>query len=106
MRVFYQFCGGPLSGTTMVRSEVELIAEGHTPDKSRERLAGQLVTRKELDNQPKVAGYLGPMWDGERYLLDGGMMVHKFQCVDMAKVVEIVGVIRYETQEVYNQFCS
>ena len=102
MRLFYQFWGGHLNGTTMVRSEVELLAEGHTPDRSSERLAGMLVARRELDNQPKVSGYLGPMWDGERYLLEGGMMVDKFDWHDLSKVVEIVGVIRYETQATYD----
>lgn len=106
MRYFYQFCGGPLSGQTFVRSEVEAIAEGHTPDRSYDRAMGMLVQRKELDKQPKVTGYLGPMWDGERYILDDGMMVYAFQKVDPQKIVEKVAVLRYETQEVYNQFCN
>jgi hypothetical protein len=46
------------------------------------------------------------MWDGERYLLEGGMMVHTFEKVDLGKVDEIVGIIRYETQEVYNMFAD
>lgn len=37
--------------------------------------------KKELQGQPKVRGFLGPMWDGT---LDGK------------------NVIRYETQEVYD----
>lgn len=37
--------------------------------------------KKELQGQPKVRGFLGPMWDG---ILDGK------------------NVIRYETQEVYD----
>lgn len=41
------------------------------------RNAGAFVPRAELDNQPTLPGYLGPMWDG-----DG---------------------LRYETQEIYNQ---
>jgi hypothetical protein len=102
MRLFYEFIGGALPNRFYVRSEVEEIAVGHTPDRSRERLAGMLVPRKELDNQPKVAGFVGPMWDGERYLLVDGLMVNTFEKVDLADVVEVVGVIRYETQEVYN----
>lgn len=31
---------------------------GHTPDNGR--------TRPELWNQPKLAGFNGPMWDGDR----------------------------------------
>lgn len=46
------------------------------PDYSDLRNRGELVPRAELDNQPKVDGYLGPMWDGD--------------------------MLRYESQEVYN----
>lgn len=102
MRLFYEFIGGALPNRFYVRSEVEEMAIGHTPDRSRERLAGMLVPRKELDNQPKVAGFVGPMWDGERYLLDDGRMVYTFENVNLASVVEVVGVIRYETQEAYD----
>lgn len=102
MRVFYEFVGGQLNKAVMVRSEVEELAEGYTPDRSMERLAGRLVPRKELDNQPKIPGYVGPMWDGERYLLKGGMMVYTFDNVDLEKVEEIVGIIRYESQEAYD----
>lgn len=102
MRLFYEFIGGALPRRFYVRSEVEEMAVWHTPDRSRERLAGMLVPRKELDNQPKVAGFIGPMWDGERYMLDSGMIVHTFEKVDLAHVVEIVGIIRYETQEAYD----
>ena len=98
MRLFYEFIGGALPRRFYVRSEVEEMAVGHTPDRSRERLAGMLVPRKELDNQPKVAGFIGPMC----YMLDSGMIVHTFEKVDLAHVVEIVGIIRYETQETYD----
>ena len=48
----------------------------YTDDLSLQRGRGELVHRKELDNQPIFEGYLSPMWDGDR--------------------------LRYETQEVYN----
>lgn len=102
MRVFYQFHGGELNKRTMVRSEVEEIACGHSLDNSSRRARGILCSREELDNQPKVKGYIGPMWDGERYILTNGEMVYKFEQVDPAAIVEVVGIIRYETQEVYN----
>ena len=102
MRLFYEFIGGAMPKRFYVRSEVEKMAIGHTPDLSRERLAGRLVRREELDNQPKVAGFVGPMWDGERYLLDDGRIVYAFEQVDLESVVEIVGIIRYETQEAYD----
>lgn len=102
MRLFYEFIGGAMPKRFMVRSEVEEIACGHTPDRSRERLAGRIVPRKELDNQPKVPGFLGPMWDGERYMLDDGRIVHTFEKVNLESVIEIVGIVRYETQEAYD----
>lgn len=102
MRLFYEFIGGALPNRFYVRSEVEEMAIGHTPDRSRERLAGRIVPRKELDNQPKVAGFVGPMWDGERYLLTDGRLVYTFEQVNLESVAEIVGIIRYETQEAYD----
>ena len=102
MRLFYEFIGGALPNRFYVRSEVEEMAIGHTPDRSRERLAGRIVPRKELDNQPKVAGFVGPMWDGERYLLTDGRLVYTFEKVNLESVAEIVGIIRYETQEAYD----
>ena len=47
-----------------------------SPNYTEQRQRGACVPRKELDNQPKVNGYLGPMWDGDK--------------------------LRYETQEVYD----
>lgn len=45
---------------------------------TKERQNGGCVPRKELDNQPIFEGYLSPMWGG--------------------------GVLRYETQEVYDLY--
>lgn len=45
-------------------------------DWSEERAMGACVPREELDEAPLVDGYLSPMWDG--------------------------GMLRYETQEVYD----
>lgn len=51
---------------------------GTTDDLSELRKQGRCVHRAELDNQPTFEGFLGPMWDG--------------------------GMLRYETQEVYDMF--
>jgi hypothetical protein len=61
-----------------VVSVVDLYAEatGLTDDLTEVRENGGLCHRKELDNQPIIKGYIGPMWDGGR--------------------------LRYETQEVYD----
>lgn len=39
---------------------------GHTDDLSKERKQGQLVHRRELDNQPVLKDFIGPMWDGDK----------------------------------------
>lgn len=72
------FVGGRLNGARIPVSEVcEKHCSGeYTEDLSAERARGALVHRAELDNQPKVKGYCGPMWDG--------------------------GELRYETWEVYD----
>lgn len=49
---------------------------GYTEDMTPYRSKGGLCQRKELDNQPIIEGFLGPMWDGD--------------------------MLRYETQELYN----
>lgn len=73
------FVGGKLNGLEM---DVEEIVNSGlwngklSFDYSEFRQKGACVPRKELDNQPLVDGYLSPMWDG--------------------------GMIRYETQEVYD----
>lgn len=72
------FVGGKLNGQVMpVEKVIREYCNGHyTEDLSEIRKRGGCVHRKELDNQPMVDGYLSPMWDG--------------------------GMLRYETQEVYN----
>lgn len=72
------FVGGRLNGFECDLSYVrDVLGNGQfSTDWSKERSEGRCVPRKELDNQPHVDGYLGPMWD--------------------------CGKFRYETQEVYN----
>lgn len=85
MKTYYQFIGGNLSGQIFARKEVEVIAHGHTNNLSKERSEGKLVHRAELDDQPTVKNYIGPMYNG--CYKDGILL-------------------RYETQEVYNQFLN
>lgn len=56
--------GGELEGFYNVQDLWE-VATGSTPDWSEWREKGAMVPRKELDNQPKLPGYAGPMWDGD-----------------------------------------
>ena len=71
-------CGGKLAGTYEVE-ELWKFAIGKSDDMSEQRNAGACVHRAELDNQPKLEDYCGPMWDG-----DG---------------------LRYETWELYHALC-
>ena len=61
------FVGGKLNGKRMTVEEIkEKYWNGKlTEDLSALRARGRLVHRAELDNQPKVDEYVGPMWDGD-----------------------------------------
>ena len=80
----YELVGGEYAGTyTREEAEKLPIKEPElTADEDDIRNNGGFTHRKELDNQLQFKGYLGPMWNGTK---DGK------------------GVIRYETQQVYNQ---
>ena len=88
MTYVYEFVGGPLNGAILNEVDAELFSEGHTEDLTAIRNAGGTVHREELDNQPTFHGYLGPMWGSTRV-------------IDSKEVA----VMRYETQEVYNELC-
>ena len=77
-----EFVGGKYNGWQVPVSYVRAhLGNGRlTEDLSAVRARGGVVHRAELDNQPKVDGYLGPMWDG--------------------------GHLRYETQEIYNMLST
>lgn len=97
----YAFWGGELDGEQFDREFVECICEGHTPNNSYKRAMGVLCPRKELDEQPTIKGYYGPMWDGIRHILNDGTVKYDFEVIDKSKIVHTYGVLRYETEEVY-----
>lgn len=68
--------GGKLAGTYNVE-DLWKFSNGKSEDLSEFRNRGSCVHRAELDNQPTLPDYCGPMWDG-----DG---------------------LRYETWEIYEQ---
>lgn len=69
--------GGELQGQYTRQYVMEHFHNGrYTQDYSQVRKFGFNGQRKELDRQPKIDGYFGPMWDS--------------------------GVLRYETASVYN----
>ena len=77
----YVFYGGKLNRKVLTRKQVNKISNDFTQDFHKEREMGLLVHRKELDNQPMVENYIGPM----------------FEEIDYGKIY-----LRYETQEVYD----
>lgn len=81
----YVFYGGELNRKVFTQKSISKISTGITPNMSEERNNGHLVQRKELDEQPKVEGYLGPM----------------FEEIDYGKIY-----LRYETQEIYNMLSA
>lgn len=102
----YQFIGGKYGGRTLNYNELELskMINGYSKNWSAERANGRIVPRDELDDQPKVDGYLGPMYDGVRYISDGRLK-YGFECTDEEKAsCKVLHVIRYETQKVYDMF--
>lgn len=102
----YEFHGGALSGKRLNRRNVEKIAAGYTPDNSYKRSQGVLCARAELDKQPTVDGYIGPMYDGVRHILIDGSMKYDFERFDRSKILQSFVMLRYETQEVYNMMCN
>ena len=106
MQYLYEFIGGYLNGHKLQHEEVEQIATGHTPYRGRERALGGLVPREELDGQPTVKGYLGPMWDGTRYEVNGQLR-SDWQLTEEEKAgKEPIAILRYETQEVYDMLSN
>lgn len=84
------------------KAELEKLAYRYTPDNTDVRKAGGFCCRPELDNQPEINGLLGPMWDGERYIVNGELK-YKFDCTAEEKATcERVGVVRYESFAVYD----
>ena len=89
MKTVYEFVGGRYHKMRMPKEAVEFLGNGcYSPDWSVQRALGGLVPREELDDQPQVDGYAGPMWDGLRKDgIDG----------------ETYAVLRYESFGVYDQ---
>ena len=91
------------------------LVTGLSKDYSELRAQGILCHRAELDNQPKVVGFTGPMWDGFRYQDEFGTLYSTWQLTEQQRetlsielggytsTLEKVAMIRYETEEVYDQ---
>ena len=59
------FVGGRFDGQQMDVSNVWDFAVAATENLSDARARGGIVRRAELDDQPIVNGYIGPMWNGD-----------------------------------------
>ena len=109
MKLVCNFVGGYMNGAQIPVEEAEIMTVKRSRDWSEERSQGALVPRAELDNKPTFDGYLGPMWDGLRYEVDGKTYyAHdlnynpELRARVEAENIEPFGVLRYETQEVYD----
>lgn len=66
-RFLYELCGGAYGGRSYYHYaglEARNLITGYNKDKKKQRAAGMLVYREELDNQPHIKGYNGPMYNG------------------------------------------
>lgn len=107
-KYLYEFVGGEYNGKMWryAALEVRNIISGYRKDNSELRAKGVLCARQELDNQPIVKGYMPPMYDGVRYLVDGKLK-DKWHITEKQKEqAEIVHIIRYETEEVYDMMSN
>ena len=106
MKYLYEFVGGSLDGWLVSQEWVEQIATGHTPYRGRERALGGFGPREELDGQHTVKGYLGPMWDGLRYEVDGRLRSDWELTEEEKAGKEPTAILRYETKEVYDMLSN
>ena len=103
MKYLYEFVGGPLAGQMKQLEEVQQISSGNRPYFDRERAMGYRVPREELDGQPTVEGYVGPMWNGRRYEVDGHL-VYDWESTEEEKAgKEPIAILRYESHEMYEK---
>lgn len=71
-RFLYELCGGAYDSRKnplgyyyhYAGLEARNLITGYNKDKKKQRAAGMLVYREELDNQPHIKGYAGPMYNG------------------------------------------
>lgn len=102
-KYLYQLVGGLYNGNMFRYAGLEardLIA-GYSQDMSQIRATGTVCKRAELDNQPIVKGYLGPMYGGVMYFVNGKLK-YDFMCDEDEKQGERFIIIRYETQKAYD----
>ena len=86
----FQFVGGRFNGahtqTEVFNTPIGDSIVGYTENLTDARARGACVHRAELDDQPIIKGYLGPMFNGFKEDSEGNTLI----------------CLRYETQEVYD----
>lgn len=108
MKLYAQFVGGKYNQVFVPLNEIEEMKIGngkYTEDLSEIRARGGLVHRAELDNCPCVDGYT-TCWDGFRYWVEGRLKSEYATPEEFKVDCNRVGVIRYETWEVYNMMST
>ena len=85
VQYIYKFFGGKLNKSILTREQIDKISDGLTTDYNNERKIRITAHRKELDNQPTVKEYLGPIYENIGY----------------GKIY-----LRYETQEIYDMLST
>lgn len=107
-KYIYEFVGGEFNGKMWQYAALEVrnLIKGYSKDYSEQRAKGILCKRAELDNQPIIDGYMPPMYDGKRYIINGELK-SEWQCTEAQKANnDFVHVIRYETEEVYDMMSN
>lgn len=107
-KFLYEFVGGKFNGKVWQYAALEIrnLIKGYSPDLSDKRAKGILCKRAELDNQPLIDGYMSPMYDGIRYIVDGELK-SEWQCTEEQKAnCKFVHIIRYETEAVYDMMSN
>jgi len=101
-----QFVGGERNRQMISLEQAEVMTKRRSADYRVKRAAGVLCHRAELDNRPEFDGYLGPMWDGVRYEVDGQLR-SDWELTEFQKIGRTpIGILRYETQEVYDMMSN
>lgn len=107
-KYIYEFVGGEYNGKMWRYAALEArnLIKGYSKDYSEQRAKGVLCKRAELDNQPIIDGYMPPMYDGKRYIVNG-QLKSEWQCTEKQKASnEFVHIIRYETEKVYDMMSN
>lgn len=73
--------GGEFNGVYTRKDIMERFHNGkYTKDLSKLRKMGFICHREELDRQPLINGYLGPMWDGNKLRYESSQMNRILSC--------------------------